>query len=86
MFQMTIELLGVGCVKYRNLKANLTIALQLLNIQDPVFEIDDVETFITHGISFIPSLKINGRVISKGRIPSTDELVQILKVAKEEEK
>ena len=76
---MLIQLLGVGCSKYRQLRSNLDLASTQLKLALPIVEIDDVQRFIEEGISLIPCLKINGSIVSKGRIPSVDELVEVLR-------
>ena len=69
-----IELLGIGASMDRQLKANLLQALWQLGLDIPISEVREIDRLIESGVSGIPALVINGRVILQKVVPSTDEL------------
>lgn len=71
-----IQVLGVGCAKHKALVQQVNLALQELGLSAEIEEIDDVETFLRLNIRLVPSLLVNGQVLSKGRVPSLSELIE----------
>lgn len=71
-----IQVLGVGCAKHKALVQQVGLALQELGLSAEIEEIDDVETFLRLNIRLVPSLLVNGQLLSKGRVPSLSELIE----------
>lgn len=74
----TIQLFGVGCVKYRTLLSNLYQAVSALNIDVKVEEFEDIELFFDKKIAEVPALLINQEIITQGVVVPTEELQKIL--------
>lgn len=74
----TIQLFGVGCVKYRTLLSNLHHAVSALNIDVKVEEFEDIELFFEKKIAEVPALIINQHIITQGLVLSAEELKNIL--------
>lgn len=73
-----LALLGIGSAKDRELKANLMEALRQLGMDIPVQEIRDIDRLLAYGITGIPALIFNGRVVVQKVVPSVDDLRTIL--------
>ncbi len=71
---LNIKVLGIGSLKYRELTQNLLTAIHELNIEAEVEKFEEVEDFLRFNIVEIPTLMINGQIISKGSVPNTEEL------------
>ena len=76
----SIELLGIGSSKHRQLKANLQKALNELSLDIPVQEITDIDELMRYEVSGIPALAINGQVLFQQIVPSVEDLIIVLKV------
>ncbi|MFH1458788.1 MAG: thioredoxin family protein [Candidatus Omnitrophota bacterium] len=73
-----IEILGVGCPKCKQLAANTQAAAQELNIQVQIEKITDIDRITEYGVMITPALAINGKVISAGKLLSTEEIKKLL--------
>jgi small redox-active disulfide protein 2 len=73
-----IEVFGTGCVNCARLEAKARTAAEQLGIKADFVKIDDFETFIRRGITATPGVAINGVIVSQGRVPTVDEIVEML--------
>jgi arsenite methyltransferase len=73
-----IQVLGTGCARCRNLTANAEKAVQELGIEARIEKVTDIEAIIQFHILMTPGLVINGQVKAAGRIPSVEEIKQML--------
>lgn len=76
---MEIKILGSGCPKCLKLGDNTKQALQNLNINATVTKVTDYGKMMAYGIMSTPALVIDEKVISSGRLLSTQEIENILK-------
>lgn len=75
---MIIQVLGTGCPKCKSLeKATREIVAQN-NIEATIIKVEDIMEILKFNIMTTPALVIDGKVVVKGRVPSMDELKQIL--------
>lgn len=70
---MEIKVLGTGCPKCRALENAAREAIAKNSIDAIVTKVEDI-TEIMKLTMTTPALVVDGRVVSKGRIPSQDEL------------
>jgi nucleotide-binding universal stress UspA family protein len=75
-----ILLLGIGAAKDRALKANLMSAFDRLQINLPIEEVTDLDLLMAYGITGIPALIIDEKVVFQKIVPSVDDLVVVLSV------
>ena len=78
---MVIKLLGSGCTKCKLLEQKL---LQLKENHHLSFEIEKVtqlNDIMTYGIMMTPGLVINEKVMSFGKVPKDDEILQWIQEA-----
>jgi len=73
-----IQSLGTGCTRCRNLTANAQKAVQELGIEAEIEKVTEIEDIIKFQILMTPGLVIDGQVKAAGRIPSVEEIKQML--------
>ncbi|MFN4067002.1 MAG: thioredoxin family protein [Thermosynechococcus sp.] len=78
MSQLTIEVLGTGCKKCHELEANARAALAQLNLTAEVNHITDPLAIADCGVMRTPALRINGQVVSQGKVLSAAEIAALL--------
>lgn len=78
---MKIEVMGTGCPKCKKLFERTEEAVKVLGLDVAVDYITDVEKIIAMGFIQSPILVINGKAIMVGQLPSTDEIITLLKQA-----
>jgi small redox-active disulfide protein 2 len=75
---MTIKILGTGCANCRNLEKSVKQAVQDLSIPASVEKEEDIMKIMKYGIMRTPGLVIDDRVVLSGRVPSLNELKEII--------
>ncbi|UCG27960.1 MAG: TM0996/MTH895 family glutaredoxin-like protein [Bacteroidales bacterium] len=75
---MEIKVLGTGCPRCKALEREVFNALAELDIAANVSKVEDIMKIMEYGIMHTPGLVINGKVVLSGRLPSRNELKQIL--------
>ncbi len=78
---MTIEVLGPGCPKCMSTEQNVKKALQELNVQAEVRKVTDIDLIIEKGVMWTPALIIDGKVALQGKIPTVEQVKQLVKEA-----
>lgn len=73
-----IKLLGIGSAKDRALKANLLAALDVLEADVELLEVSNVNEILSYGISGIPALLLDDKIIFQKIVPSVEELCTVL--------
>lgn len=76
---MKIEILGTGCAKCKMLYEITQNALEKAGVEAEIIKVEDPMAIINYGVMSTPALVINGEVKISGRLPSSDEIVDILK-------
>lgn len=76
--QLTIKILGPGCVSCNKLNAMIFDIMQRLDIAADIEQIHDLDEIWRHGVITTPALIINGRIKCSGRIPPPAEVEQWL--------
>jgi len=69
-----ITLLGIGSAKDRALKANLMSVLEAADLDVDVREVSDISQILNYGVSGIPALLLDEKVIFQKIVPSVEEL------------
>ena len=78
---MKIEVLGSGCANCNALEAATRQALQQLGIDEPVAKITDYGQIASYGVMSTPALAIDGDVKTTGRVPTVDEITNLITAA-----
>jgi len=75
---MEIKVLGTGCPKCKALEKATHDAVAELGMEAPIVKEDDIMKIMGYGIMRTPGLVINEKVVVSGRVPSVNELKQII--------
>jgi len=73
-----IQILGTGCPKCKQLAENTEIATKELRMEYTLEKITDINDIMKFGVMMTPSLVVDGRVKVVGKVPSVEELKQML--------
>ena len=76
---MKIQILGSGCPKCRQTEANAREAVDHLEIDAVIEKITDINQIIDFGVTVTPALAVDGEIKFSGKIPSVEEIEEILK-------
>lgn len=71
---MKIHILGTGCSKCKSLMANATTALRELGLEAELEKIEEIEEMIKFGVTSMPALVLDGKVLSAGRVPTVEQI------------
>lgn len=78
---MQLKVLGSGCVNCRSLEARTVDALHTLGVEAAVEKITDYGEIASYGVMSTPALAIDDQVVLSGRVPTVDELVDLIRIA-----
>jgi small redox-active disulfide protein 2 len=73
-----IQILGTGCAKCSDLASNAEKAVKELGLSAEIEKVTGIEEILKFQILMTPGLVIDGQVRAAGRVPSTDEIKQLL--------
>ncbi len=76
---MKVEIMGTGCTKCKRMYDNVNEAVKKSGIQVEVIKIEDLNEIITRGVLMTPALFVDGEEQIAGRVPTVNEIVEILK-------
>jgi small redox-active disulfide protein 2 len=75
---MEIKILGTGCSKCKTLEEVTRKVVKDNGIEANITKVEDIIEIMKYNIMVTPALVVNEKVVSKGRIPSVDEIKQFL--------
>jgi small redox-active disulfide protein 2 len=75
---MEIKILGTGCAKCKTLEKLTREVVSKNGIEANIIKVEDIVEIMKFNIMTTPALVIDGRVVVKGRIPSEEEIKQLL--------
>ena len=75
---MNIKVLGTGCPKCKTLEKVTRDAVKQMGITAEIEKVDDIAKIINYGVMRTPALVINEKVVASGRIPSMDEIKELI--------
>jgi small redox-active disulfide protein 2 len=75
---MVIKILGIGCSKCEKLEKNLKLALEELNMDANIEVIGDLKEIVSYGVMTTPTLVINDKIVSTGKVLSVKEIKKYL--------
>ena len=73
-----IQVLGTGCEKCRKLAKNAEEAAIELGIEYELEKVTDINEIMGFGVMLTPGLVIDGQVKASGKVPGSDEIMQML--------
>lgn len=75
---MEIKVLGTGCPNCKMLEKMTKDAVTDMGINANVTKEEDIMKIMEYGILRTPGLVVDGKVVMSGRLPSVNELKEIL--------
>ena len=75
---MDIKILGTGCAKCKTLEKLTRDVVAQNGINATITKVEDIIEIMKYNIMATPALVVNEKVEIKGRVPSADEIKQIL--------
>jgi small redox-active disulfide protein 2 len=75
---MEIKILGTGCAKCKTLEKLTRDVVSKNGIDATITKVEDIMEIMKYNIMTTPALVIDGKVVTKGRIPSAEEIKQLL--------
>ena len=75
---MNIKILGTGCPKCNALAKVTQDAIDALSIDANVDKVQDIMEIMQYNIMITPALVIDEKVVLKGKVPSLEEMKNIL--------
>jgi small redox-active disulfide protein 2 len=73
-----IEILGTGCQKCVNLAKNAEEAVKDKGAEYAIEKVTDLAKIMNYGVMMTPGLVVDGKVVSVGKVLSTDEIRKLL--------
>ncbi len=75
---MEIKILGTGCPKCKTLEKMTREVVEQNGIDATITKVEDIVQIMKYGVMTTPALVVDGKVEIKGRVPSSDEIKQVL--------
>lgn len=75
---MNIIVLGTGCAKCKTLEQLTRKVVADLSLNAEVTKEEDITKIMSYGIMRTPGIVVDGKVILSGRVPSENELKELL--------
>lgn len=75
---MIIKILGPGCRNCANLERVTRQALEDLGLEATVEKVEDYPTIVGYGVMATPALVVDERVLTSGRVPTFQEVRELL--------
>lgn len=75
----SIKILGTGCAKCQSMTAVVKEVVLANKIDASIEKLEDVMEIMKFNVMATPALVINGVITIKGRVPSKDEVLALLK-------
>jgi small redox-active disulfide protein 2 len=73
-----IQILGTGCPKCKKLAENAESAAKQAGIEYEIEKVTQINDIMKFGVMVTPALAVDGQVKTVGKVPSPDEIKQML--------
>jgi small redox-active disulfide protein 2 len=74
-----IKILGTGCAKCTKLMENTEKAAKKLGIEYEIQKVSDIKEIMSFGVMSTPALVLDGKVRVVGKVPSPEDIEEMLK-------
>lgn len=75
---MEIKILGTGCAKCRTLEKLARTAVKEAGVNANVTSVEDIVEIMSYNVMMTPALVIDDKVVFKGRVPTKDEITNLI--------
>ena len=76
----TLQILGTGCPKCKKLAETTEEAANSLGLEYRMEKVTDIQAILGFGVMTTPALAVDGVVKVSGKVPSAEEIREILSV------
>jgi len=76
---MKIKILGTGCPNCKVLERNTKEAVENLKLKAEIEKVTDISKIMKYGVMSTPALVIDEKVVSYGKVLSSDEIKKLLR-------
>lgn len=76
---MEIKILGGGCANCKALERLTREVIEELNLNANITEVKDIQKILAYGVMSTPALVVNEKVLVSGRVPSKNEILNLIK-------
>jgi small redox-active disulfide protein 2 len=73
-----IQILGTGCPRCKTLASNAEKAIKELGMNAEIEKVTGIQDILKFEILMMPGLVIDGQLKAAGRVPSKDEIIEML--------
>ena len=73
-----VQILGPGCPQCEEMAQLARAAVEELGVDATVEEITDIDRIIEFGVLMTPALAVDGEVRAVGKVPSAEELKEMI--------
>jgi len=78
---MKIQILGTGCPKCKKTYENVEQAVKELGACVDVEKVEDLRSIMSFGVMVTPAIAIDGEVKVAGKIPSVEEIKEMIEAS-----
>lgn len=75
---MEIKILGPGCPRCKSLYQMTREVVEKNGINATITKVEDIMEIMKYGVMSTPALVVDEKVVVKGRVPSAEEIRQLL--------
>lgn len=75
---MKIQVLGTGCPKCREVTARVERVVLDLGLDVEIEKVESLKDIVAFGVVATPAVAIDGEIRTTGRVPSLDELRELI--------
>lgn len=75
---MRLQVLGTGCSRCKTLTARVEEAIITLGVEAQIEKIEDIQEIVKFGVMSTPALVLNGKVLFSGRVPTAQEIAELI--------
>ena len=75
----TIKILGTGCPKCKQTEAVVKEVVTKNNYEANIIKVEDIMEIMTYNVMSTPALIIDDEIKIKGRVPTREEVEELLK-------
>jgi small redox-active disulfide protein 2 len=79
---LTIKVFGPGCANCRKLEELAARALAEAGVEGEIVKVSDAMAIVDAGVLKTPGLSIDGKLVSTGRIPAPESVLQWVREAR----
>ncbi len=73
-----IKILGTGCPKCKSTVTNTLEAVKLAGVEAEVIKVEDIQDIMAYNVLTTPVLVIDEQIKVKGRVPTVEEIKNLL--------